>query len=371
MSKQLISLLLTWYHRQKRVLPWRENPSLYAVWISEIMLQQTQVVTVLPYFEKFLARFPTVKKLAEGPLDDVLKFWAGLGYYSRAERLHQAAVIIAKQNKFPQTLEEWLEVPGVGPYTAGAICSIALNQPTPILDGNVERVLSRWFRIGTGEFYKQELWKKSADLVKLAHAQKHPPRDFNQALMELGALICTPKPRCLLCPVHQYCEAYQQNETEVFPPKKIRPSTTLFREKAFLIINSQQEILLVQSRDAKWRKSLWDLPSNLENIEEIVGVVKKPREIPKKITEIQYHVTRYLVRRSIYFIYVKNHSRFRVASPGRKEGLKSTWVSIEELKNMGVGAPLKKLFQRISLDELVDELVNELVTGRPSQKSRE
>ncbi len=145
MSKFLMSLksLERWFESQKRILPWRNLPSVYRVWISEVMLQQTQVVTVVPYFEKFVAKFPTVEDLAMAPEADVMQLWAGLGYYSRARNIHKTAKMINKQGQFPKTKEEWLDMPGVGPYTAGAILSIAENLPEPILDVNVERVLSR------------------------------------------------------------------------------------------------------------------------------------------------------------------------------------------------------------------------------------
>jgi len=178
----VLNQMAGWFERQQRILPWRENPDTYRVWISEIMLQQTQVVTVIPYFEKFIARFPTVQALAQAPEEDVLLHWAGLGYYSRARNIHRAAKIIDQAGCFPSTREGWLEIPGVGHYTAGAILSISLNQPEAILDGNVERVLSRARRVSRmkgDSFYKERLWRLSRIVVERAFDLKIPPRAAN------------------------------------------------------------------------------------------------------------------------------------------------------------------------------------------------
>ena len=217
-----------WFERQKRVLPWRDAPTPYRVWVSEIMLQQTQVVTVVPYFERFMASFPTVERLAAASEDAVMKHWAGLGYYSRARNLHRAAqgVVTDSGGAFPADREGWESIPGVGPYTAGAILSIAYEKPEAILDGNVERVVSRFrtvTRAGGDSFYKQRLWRLSGLGVRQAASAGVSPSVFNQALMELGATVCTPKnPRCELCPVAEGCRARAMATHEAFPPKKAR-----------------------------------------------------------------------------------------------------------------------------------------------------
>ncbi len=219
--------LVSWFRRQQRVLPWREEPSLYRVWISEIMLQQTQVVTVLPYFERFIKTFPRVEDLARADEGAVMKAWAGLGYYSRARNLHRGAKMIASaggtKSGFPSTKEAWLEIPGVGPYTAGAITSIALGHPEPIVDGNVERVFARLRRLGRSSEvkYKAHLWELSRSAVVRAHAAKLSPSDLNQAWMELGATLCTPKnPRCGVCPIRPDCHAFKNDEVASYPEKK-------------------------------------------------------------------------------------------------------------------------------------------------------
>ena len=252
-----------WFERQQRILPWRENPDTYRVWISEIMLQQTQVVTVIPYFEKFIARFPTVQILAAAPEEEVLLHWAGLGYYSRARNLHRAARLIVEAGEFPSTRDGWLEIPGVGGYTAGAILSISLNQAEAILDGNVERVLSRVKQVDRSEgdtHYKESLWGYSREFVERAFALKIAPRVTNQALMELGATICTPKkPKCQLCPLSKLCQAHAQGIEERFPPKKKPKKWIDVREELHCVIDAEGRVLLRRRDAGEWRAGLWDL----------------------------------------------------------------------------------------------------------------
>lgn len=262
-----LEMLAAWFKGQQRVLPWREDSDVYRVWISEIMLQQTQVVTVIPYFEKFIARFPTLPALAEAPIEDVLLHWAGLGYYSRARNLHRAAQQIVAQGGFPSTREGWLDVPGVGEYTAGAILSIALNQPEAILDGNVERVLSRVRRMSrlSGDTpYKDRLWRFSRAVVTQAHAQGIAPSVTNQALMELGATVCSPKkPKCGVCPVADVCRARAADVQENYPPKKKRKEWLEVQEKLQCLIDPEGRVLLRRREAGEWRAGLWDLPGDL------------------------------------------------------------------------------------------------------------
>jgi len=267
----LLGGLAGWFNRSQRILPWRERPEVYRVWISEIMLQQTQVVTVVPYFEKFIARFPTVETLAQAPEEDVLLHWAGLGYYSRARNIHKAAKMIVAAGGFPSNREGWLEIPGVGQYTAGAILSIALNLPEPILDGNVERVISRFRRVsrrGGDTFYKERLWRLSKIIVRDAFDQKIDPRVTNQALMELGATICTyKKPKCLLCPVASGCRAHAQGLEESFPPKKKAKTWLDVREELHCVVGDDGRVLLRKREKGEWRAGLWDLMGDVaENV---------------------------------------------------------------------------------------------------------
>ncbi len=268
MSKlgQGLQRLGDWFDRQKRVLPWRDDPSLYRVWISEIMLQQTQVVTVVPYFQRFLARFPTVQDLAAAPESAVVEAWAGLGYYSRARNLQRAAQAIVAAGAFPQTREGWLELPGVGPYTAGAIVSIALDRPEPILDGNVERVLSRLrlIRRSRGEAQaKARLWRLSTILVRRGVGFGVRPRVLNQALMELGATHCSPrKPVCSVCPLADLCRAHQTlpEQEDTFPERKKPKEWLKVDEVREAVFDRQGQVLVRQSQPGEWRAGLWDLP---------------------------------------------------------------------------------------------------------------
>jgi len=257
-----------WFQRQKRVLPWRSEPTLYRVWVSEIMLQQTQVVTVLPYFERFMNRFPTVESLAQASESAVVEAWAGLGYYSRARNLHRGAKQIVERG-FPQSREGWIEIPGVGPYTAGAITSIALGLVEPILDGNVERVLSRslgWSRTVGDTRFKTRLWKWSGLVVRRAHALGVSPSSLNQALMELGALVCTFRnPRCGDCPVSSTCVALAQGKAEAFPGKKAAKEWIRIEEVRHAWVfedgSGKRMILARRQRSGEWRAGLWDFPA--------------------------------------------------------------------------------------------------------------
>ncbi|WP_394792754.1 A/G-specific adenine glycosylase [Armatimonas sp.] len=254
-----VSLLLDWYAVHKRALPWRRTSDPYAIWVSEMMLQQTQVATATPYFERWMARFPTVNALAEAPLEEVLKHWQGLGYYARARNLHKAAKLICEQlgGAFPTTYEGILALPGVGRYTAGAICSIALGLDTPIVDANVIRVLCRVFSIpGDPKSPKtlDALWEKAEEL--LPHGQSG---DFNQALMELGALHCLTPPRCTHCPVQSVCTAFQQSQTEQFPAFAAKKAFTTHNDVS-LWIERDEEFLLIKRPDEGLWGGLYELP---------------------------------------------------------------------------------------------------------------
>jgi A/G-specific adenine glycosylase len=246
------ALLLDWYDRHRRRLPWRagagERPDPYRVWLSEIMLQQTGVKTVGPYFEKFLARWPDVAALGGASLDDVLRMWAGLGYYSRARNLHACAVAVLREHDgiFPDTEEGLRALPGVGPYTASAIAAIAFDRRTMPVDGNIERVVSRLYAV------EEELPQAKPRIQELATTLLADTRagDSAQALMDLGSSICTPKkPACALCPLNDACAARVRGDQETFPRKAPKKSGTLRRGAAFIVTRGEE--LLVRSRPEK------------------------------------------------------------------------------------------------------------------------
>jgi A/G-specific adenine glycosylase len=246
------ALLLDWYDRHRRRLPWRaaagERPDPYRVWLSEIMLQQTGVKTVGPYFEKFLARWPDVAALGRASLDDVLRMWAGLGYYSRARNLHACAVAVLREHGgiFPDTEEGLRKLPGIGPYTASAIAAIAFDRSTMPVDGNIERVVSRLHAV------EEELPQAKPRILELAATLLAETRagDSAQALMDLGASICTPKkPACALCPLNEDCAARARGDQETFPRKAPKKSGELRRGAAFIV--TRGDALLVRSRPEK------------------------------------------------------------------------------------------------------------------------
>jgi len=260
--------LLTWYRRHRRRLPWRDDPQPYRVWVSELMLQQTQVKTVLPYFERFMNRFPSVKALAAASEQDVLGAWSGLGYYRRARSLHHAAQSIMEERggRFPETLEEWMALPGVGRYTAGAILSIAYGKRVPILDGNVARVLSRLFLVRgdpRSASTRKTLWRAAADSLP-----NRSVSDFNQALMELGALVCTPRqPKCLLCPLRHSCQARRRGLQEELPELAPRQASLAVVLTA-AVVRRRGKVLLYQRQEEELLQGLWELPGGTCRMDE-------------------------------------------------------------------------------------------------------
>ncbi|MCN5437527.1 A/G-specific adenine glycosylase [Escherichia coli] len=246
-ASQFSAQVLDWYDKYgRKTLPWQIDKTPYKVWLSEVMLQQTQVATVIPYFERFMARFPTVTDLANAPLDEVLHLWTGLGYYARARNLHKAAQQVAALHggKFPETFEEVAALPGVGRSTAGAILSLSLGKHFPILDGNVKRVLARCYAVSGWPGKKEvenKLWSLSEQVTPAVGVER-----FNQAMMDLGAMICTrSKPKCSLCPLQNGCIAAANNSWSLYPGKK--PKQTLpERTGYFLLLQHEDEVLLAQ-----------------------------------------------------------------------------------------------------------------------------
>jgi A/G-specific adenine glycosylase len=253
--------LLAWYDREARALPWRRSRDPYAIWVSEVMLQQTQVAVVLPYWERFLARFPTLPALADAPLDAVLAAWRGLGYYARARNLKAAAEAVVERHHgvLPASVAELAELPGFGRYTVGAVASIAFGIPEPLVDGNVARVLSRLFAVdgppGTPE-RERTLWTIAGRLVVGVR-----PGDFNQALMELGATVCkVAEPLCLLCPLRMHCRALALGQVERLPPPRPAPVRRRLR-LAVAVVRRRGRLLLARRPARGLFGGLWELPS--------------------------------------------------------------------------------------------------------------
>lgn len=248
--------LLAWYATAQRDLPWRRTTDPYRIWLSETMLQQTRVETVIPYYERFVSRFPDVHALAAADEEDVLRLWAGLGYYARARNLRRAAQAITRDHggELPSDAESLASLPGVGRYTAGALRSIAFKQPAAIVDGNVRRVLSRLF--AETDLPDTDAWRLAGELVPA----RHPDR-FNQALMELGATVCTPrKPACLVCPVGEVCDGRASGRPEVFPAPKRKPKP---REVYALggLLTRRGRVLLLRRPSQGLLGGLWEIPN--------------------------------------------------------------------------------------------------------------
>ncbi|GEL78160.1 A/G-specific adenine glycosylase [Tenuibacillus multivorans] len=257
--------LLTWYQGNKRLLPWRENQDPYRIWVSEIMLQQTQVDTVIPYFNQFMERYPTIKELAEADEQNVLKSWEGLGYYSRARNLHTAVkeVVEKYDAQVPSDKKELKQLKGIGPYTLGAVLSIAFNHPEPAVDGNVMRVLSRILHIDE-DIAKPKTKKLFEEVVKEIISYEDPS-SFNQGLMELGALVCHPKnPECETCPVQQHCLAYEHGDQKDLPVKTKQKKQKVSSYYGLVLKNDEGKFFIQKRPDEGLLANMWEFPIVLQ-----------------------------------------------------------------------------------------------------------
>ncbi len=322
-------------------MPWRLTRDPYSIWISEVMLQQTQVTTVLPYYERFMARFPSVQSLAEAPESDVLALWSGLGYYSRARNLHRGAKYLTQElgGNFPRTRDEILEVPGIGPYTAGAILSIAFDLAIPLVDGNVQRVLSRyhgWEDLIESSASKTFFWKKAEEWVKAAES----PRVLNQALMELGAMVCAKgTPRCGSCPLAASCVAHLRGIEAELPRRKPR------REKVDvhwigLVLEHRGKIFLRPNPEGEWWNGLWDFPRvKLEGAaalsKELKGLGRKGNSPAVPLGAQKHTVTHH--RLSVVPAVLRLQKAPRDLPKGGK------WIAPEELDRIPISSLAKKI----------------------------
>jgi len=268
-----ISPLLEWFREHQRAMPWRAEGTPYRVWISEIMLQQTQVDTVIPYFERFVAAFPDVQALAAADEQKVLKLWQGLGYYSRARNLHRCAQVVLAEHggELPADYAALMKLPGLGAYTAAAVASIAFGQAVPVVDGNVLRVTSRLFEL-EDDIAKPKTRDAVFKRLSPAIERSGHPSDFNQAMMELGALVCRPSsPTCLLCPVNAHCQALATGRVDELPVKT-KGKAVPHKDLAAALIRRDGQVLLVQRPTDGMLGGLWELPT----------VERRPREAAAK-----------------------------------------------------------------------------------------
>ena len=260
--KALHRSLLDWYDKHARAMPWRDHPDPFAVWVSEIMLQQTQVETVRGYFTRFLSAFPTVAALAASPQQQVLKQWEGLGYYTRARNLQKAAqAVVAHGGRMPETVDGWSALPGVGPYTAAAIASICFGAYAPVVDGNVIRVFAR-FLGWDDDFSKPPVRARLADWLQTPIKASKRPGDFNQAMMDLGATLCTPRaPACEGCPLRRDCFARRENLQDAFPVKRAKRKVPTRQAVAIVVRDAGGRVLFTQRTEEGLLSGLWELPN--------------------------------------------------------------------------------------------------------------
>lgn len=348
---EVVARLLAWWDEGHAALPWRETSDPYAIWIAEIMLQQTQISTVIPYYERWMARFPTVEVLAEASLDEVLKMWEGLGYYSRARYLHTAAQTVVEEygGELPQTVAELRRLKGIGRYTAGAIASIAFEEPVPVVDGNVIRVLSRLVDLAadvTETETKKALWALAGELVP-----GERPGTFNQALMELGQRVCVPAtPACHQCPLASLCLARQrgtQLERPVRPPRKRTPhydvaAGVIWREDGrFLIARRPLEGLL---------GGLWEFPGGKQDPGETLAetLAREIREelaleiaVGRRLVSVKHAYTHFRITLHAF------HARHVAGQPQHLGVADHAWVTLDEVDRYAFAVTDQKIIEAL------------------------
>ncbi|MBX7221200.1 MAG: A/G-specific adenine glycosylase [Blastocatellia bacterium] len=339
------SRLLSWYDANRRDLPWRRTTDPYAIWISEVMLQQTQVSRVVEYYQRFLKTFPTVRHLAEARLDEVLKQWEGLGYYGRARAVHECARFLVSETsgKFPQTRGELEELPGFGPYTAAAVASIAFGEPVPALDANVIRVMSRYLAVSpaTPTTIRKRIQTTLQDLLATDRAG-----DFNQAMMELGALVCRhPQPSCLLCPVSETCAGRLSGNPGAWPVKK-QPAVKPQVRAACGVIFQRGKYLVVQRPLQGLLGGLWEFPGGRLQSEETVetacvrGIKEKTgilAGIVAPLTTVNHTFSHFRVELSVF------HCRIIGMTFTSGKGKWVTSIQLQELAMTGTARKIRKM----------------------------
>lgn len=338
--------LLAWYDQYGRKdLPWQQNATAYHIWLSEVMLQQTQVSTVIPYYQRFIERFPDINALANTKIDEVLSLWAGLGYYARGRNLHKAAVQMQQLHnaKVPQDFQALLDLPGIGRSTAGAIMALAYHQPFPILDGNVKRVLARYDAITIWPGEKQAetaMWQRAEQLLPSTRIA-----NYIQAQMDLGATLCTrSRPDCNRCPLQTDCQAYLSGEPTLFPVRKIKKQTPSRQTNWFVYINKERQILLEQRPANGIWGGLWSFPEGetAEAADRILPI--KNSTFESTMPEIKHVFSHFkLTIQPFIFRAEANH----VVT----ENNQYIWVKIDQALTMGLPAPVKQLIEFLSSTE--------------------
>lgn len=335
--------LLTWFDQHGRHdLPWQIADDPYKVWVSEIMLQQTQVKTVLQYYDRFIQRFPTVQDLGQASWDDVAPYWAGLGYYARARNLHKAAGIVSQQGTFPQTLADWVALPGIGPSTGGALMSLGLRQYGVIMDGNVKRVLSRFFAIEddlSKPIHERAMWQLAEQLCPTE--RNH---DYTQAIMDLGATICTPKkPLCLYCPMQQHCKAFEQGLTLELPFKKPKKAVPIKHAKVMLIQAPDLTWLWQQRPHSGLWGGLWTLPIVENDLEFERQVQQFKLKTQVKAVQISHSFTHFTWILDTYIFKIDHDEQEFIQTE-----LGGEWMSAQNVADFGIPTAMKKLISAVN-----------------------
>lgn len=305
MKNENYNEVLEWYNIHKRELPWRINTDAYSVWMSEIMLQQTRVEAVIPYFEKFKEKYPTIVDFAQASDDDLNKMWEGLGYYRRVRNMKKCAIVCSEEygGRFPETYEELLALPGIGMYTAGAIASIAYNQKVPAVDGNVMRVMSRYYAIYddiTKDKSKKDMFKLLSDVID------KQPGNFNQAIMDIGSQICIPNgaARCNICPLSTTCKAYEKGLLHILP-KKSKKKDRRIEEKTVVILVHKNKVAITKRPDSGLLAGLYefdliDSKLNIDMLKELyseygINRIEELTDAKHIFTHIEWHMSAYLI----------------------------------------------------------------------------
>lgn len=336
--------LLAWFDRHRRDLPWRRTRDPYAIWLSEMMLQQTQVATVIPYYDRFLARFPSVADLAAASLDEVLELWAGLGYYTRARNLHRAAKVVVSRDggRFPDTVAGLRSLPGIGPYSAAAVASIAFGARAAAIDGNVQRVLARLFGISTD--IRGTPGRTAIERLAEGLMPKKRCGDFNQAMMELGATVCVPgkAARCLICPLRSECKAHETGTVADLPRKAPGPAVKLETHVVAAITRNGRWLVVRRPTDGLWG-GLWELPTAVLNGTSTTSVAAR---IARQTTGPGYRADR---RPFCDFQHKLTHRTIRFlghvcrGTGGRETAGRGRWRALEDLEALGMSAAMRKV----------------------------
>jgi A/G-specific adenine glycosylase len=343
--------LLDWFASNKRGLPWRTTQDPYRIWVSEAMLQQTRVTTVIPYYERFTVRFPNVRALAGSPLEDVLKAWEGLGYYARARNLHRAARRVVEEHggALPRGYAAFRSLPGVGDYIAAAVTSIAFGEPRAVVDGNVKRVLSRLFLIAaaSNDPSAAPVFEEKANEL----LDRSSPGDFNQAVMELGALVCTPKsPSCAACPLARFCEAFSKSLQTAYPVRAARREVPR-HHIAVGLVRKDGRILITRRKEDGLLGGLWEFPGGKVEPGETAGEACK-REIAEEVSlsvdvgaliaRVDHAYTHFKVSVDVF------DCEYRTGDVALNGPTDYRWILLEEAEQYAFPAVNRKIFSQLT-----------------------